>query len=233
LPTSYDAFGLIRITVQEYRVMSVRSTDSSLYATQRADYADQREDSGESISILDRFSNFDGTFHSSRDLRIEGQAKGTIECQGTLHIAQGATIDAKVDAENITVAGDLDGEITCRGRLQILPSGRVRGKINTVTLVIHEGAFYEGQLDMATPERQLSSGRRTRAGLGTTERSSSLPGLTTSEDLARTDDAREVRSEPSSTTSAAANNTFIRRFGGQETTWDTTAPAEEGDDVPR
>lgn len=213
--------------------MSVRSTDASLYATQRADYVDQRDDAGESISILDRFSNFDGAFHSSRDLRIEGQAKGTIECQGTLHIAQGATIDAKVDAENITVAGDLDGEITCRGRLQILPSGRVRGKINTVTLVIHEGAFYEGQLDMATPERQLTSGRRLRSGPGSAERSTSLPSLSTSGDLGRTDEARDVRSEPSSTTSATANNTFIRRFGGQETTWDTTPPAEEDENAPR
>jgi len=215
--------------------MSMRSIDSSLYSTQRSDFPEQRDDTGESFSILDRFSNFDGTFHSSRDLRIEGQAKGTIDCQGTLHIAQGATIDAKVEAENITVAGDLDGEITCRGRLQILPSGRVRGKINTLTLVIHEGAFYEGQLDMATPEPRLASGRRGRSSLGSQDRggSSALPSQSASaSDSGRTDEARPDATG-SATATTTANNTFIRRFGGQETTWDNPPASDEDETSSR
>ena len=55
----------------------------------------------------------------------------------------------------MTVAGDLHGEVNCRGRLQIMPSGRLRGKVNTQTLVINEGAYYEGQLDMANPEAKF------------------------------------------------------------------------------
>ena len=199
--------------------MSMRPTDSPAYSGQRVTYDDVSTEGADSISILDRFSNFDGTFHSSRDLRIEGQAKGTIECQGTLHIAQGAAIDAKVEAENITVAGDLDGQITCRGRLQILPSGRVRGTITTQTLVIHDGAFYEGQLAMSTPDRQLGTGRRART--ATTGTSTPAPA---SFEVTRSD---ETRGEP-----APAGSTFIRRFGGQETNWDTVpAPADlAGDD---
>lgn len=203
--------------------MSMRSTDSPSYAGQRVAYSDVGTEGSDSISILDRFSNFDGTFHSSRDLRIEGQAKGTIECQGTLHIAQGASIDAKVEAENITVAGDLDGQVTCRGRLQILPSGRVRGTITTQTLVIHDGAFYEGELQMSTPDRQLGAGRRARtAGTG----SGTASATTAAYEGARTDESR---------TDLPAGSTFIRRFGGQETTWDTTAAAAtetESDDTP-
>lgn len=192
--------------------MSMRPTDSSTYGGQRVAYDDVITESTDSISILDRFSNFDGTFHSSRDLRIEGQAKGTIECQGTLHIAQGAAIDAKVEAENITVAGDLDGQITCRGRLQILPSGRVRGTITTQTLVIHDGAFYEGQLAMSTPDRQLGSGRRARSASGNATQ--------TPLDAPRSEDARSE---------AGAGNTFIRRFGSQETSWESTSVADAGD----
>ena len=201
--------------------MTMRSIEPSLFAGQRSDYGTTAEDN-ESISILDRFSNFDGTFHSSRDLRIEGQAKGTIECQGTLHIAQGATIDAKVEAENIVVAGDLDGQITCRGRLQILPSGRVRGTINTQTLVIHEGAFYEGQLEMTPPERQLSSTsarRTTRPGLGSSTTSlSSSASAEPAADEPRTDTSASTSA--SSTPAASGGSTFIRRLGGQETSWE-------------
>lgn len=204
--------------------MSMRTFDASSYASQRDDYGTPPEDQDESISVIDRFSNFDGTYQSTRDVRIEGQVKGTIECQGTVHIAQGANVNAKIEADNISVAGDLDGDVNCRGRLQILPSGKVRGKINTVTLVINEGAHYEGELEMAAQHGRLSSGRsgRMRSSLSSSASPVPIGGL-----LPETS-----RSSPESTGSSAqpGGNTFIRRFGGQETSWDDASPADDDAD---
>src|SRR5579884_3269804 len=123
-------------------------------------------DDGDTYSLIDRHSTFDGTFHSDRDVRIDGIVKGTIECQGTLFVAQGANVTAKVEAENITVAGDLNGDIHCRGRLQIMPSGQVRGKVVTETLVIDEGAYYEGQLEMTPPDKRGTGAPRAMSGGG-------------------------------------------------------------------
>ncbi len=178
-----------------------------------------------SISVIDQYSNFDGTYNSTRDLRIEGQVKGTIECRGTLHIAQGANVNARVEAENISVAGELEGEVTCRGRLQILPSGRLTGKINTVSLVIHEGAFYEGDLEMGSQDSRYS-GRTRRSALG--------GGGTPPQPGAREEQAEQPEAENTTATPAAAN-TFIRRFGGQEQQWDSSrsggeSPTEQGDE---
>src|SRR5688572_31979202 len=129
--------------------MSMRTAEAGDYLVDSTGRGAQMRGESDSFSLIDRYSNFDGTFRSSRDLRIDGEVKGTIECQGTLLVAQGANVTAKVEAENITVAGDLNGDIRCRGRLQIMPSGQVRGKVMTETLVINEGAFYEGQLEMS------------------------------------------------------------------------------------
>jgi cytoskeletal protein CcmA (bactofilin family) len=197
--------------------MSMRTVEPVGYGDPRDDYQAQQGGVPESISVIDRFSNFDGTFQSSRDLRVEGQVKGTITCQGTLHVAQGANVNARVDAENISVAGELEGEITCKGRLQILPSGRVRGKIETATLVINEGAFYEGQLEMSGGT-SLASGRpsRSRSQVGGGTNPVPINGDTTR----------------ATETPANGGNTFIRRFGSQEQAWDTDqAPA--GSDEPR
>src|SRR5215212_5419596 len=132
--------------------MSMRGTDVSEFPQDGG--GDTTPESETSYSVIDRHSIFDGTFQANRNLRIEGEVKGTIDCQGTLFVAQGANVSAKVEAENITVAGDLSGEINCRGRLQMMPSGRVRGKVATETLVINEGAYYEGQLHMTAPEER-------------------------------------------------------------------------------
>ena len=110
----------------------------------------------DTASLVDRHSTFDGNFRSQRDLRVDGELKGNVTCDGTLFVSEGATIAATVEAEHITVAGELTGEIRCRGRLQILPSGRVRANVSTGSLVIQEGAIYEGQLEMAGIERSTS-----------------------------------------------------------------------------
>jgi len=175
------------------------------------------EGGNDTFSVIDGNSIFDGTFHTSRDLRVEGEVKGTIECKGTLFVANGANVGAKVEADNVTVAGDLNGEIRCRGRLQIMPSGKVRGKVVTQTLVINEGAFYEGQLEMAQTERR-SVVQQTR----------SMPSPEQKPPVAiSTAASRAAANEPS-------GSTFIRRLGGPETPWESTGNEdnpESSDDV--
>ena len=184
---------------------AIRNAGEPLFGGDSADDA---------FSVVDRHSAFDGTFRADRDLRIEGEVKGTIECQGTLFVAQGATVAAKVEAENITVAGDLNGDIRCRGRLQMMPSGRVRGKVATETLVINEGAYYEGQLEMAAPEDRANHAPRSLPAGG-----SSPVAMT-----AGVGEARGGEGRPGSTT-------FIRRLGAPETVWETP-PEDDGEESP-
>jgi cytoskeletal protein CcmA (bactofilin family) len=180
----------------------------------------------DSYSLIDRHSNFDGTFHSDRDVRIEGEVKGTIDCQGTLFVAQGANVTAKVEAEHIAVAGDLNGDIHCRGKLQIMPSGRVRGKVTTQLLVINEGAFYEGQLEMAKPEERQSPPRP-------------LPSVAAVSppppDGPPSGEPRQPRPPAAAPADAsgAPSSTFIRRFGGPETPWEGRPDEEENPQPPR
>jgi cytoskeletal protein CcmA (bactofilin family) len=168
------------------------------------------EDGGEGFSVIDRHSNFDGAFIAKRDLRIEGEVRGSINCNGTLFIAQGATVNAEVEAENITVAGDISGEIVCRGRLQVMPSGRLRGKVTTKALIINEGAFYEGEMEMA-PETRVAAGTAPRQ----------LPPAPAPRPAQA---AQPAASPPPAPHQPAlshdpASRTFIRRFGGPETAW--------------
>ncbi len=164
----------------------------------------------ETASLIDQYSAFEGTFRAQRDLRIEGEVKGTISCDGTLFVAEGAVVAATVDAEHINVAGDLSGEVRCRGRLQIMPSGRVRAKVSTNALVIQEGAIYEGQLEMAGIERASPRPLRTRQA------------------------AEPVSIEAASAErQAGAGTTFIRRLGSPEAPWESRGgSAETEDDSP-
>ena len=177
-----------------------------------------QEGDSDTFSVIDRNSIFDGTFQTTRDLQVEGEVKGTIDCKGTLFVANGAVVGAKVEAENVTVAGDLNGEVRCRGRLQIMPTGRVRGKIVTQTLVINEGAFYEGQLEMAPPE----------------SRSPAQPARPVQQQEQKPPVAISTAASRAAANEQQSGSTFIRRLGGPETPWErkeedeTEQAAEEG-----
>lgn len=99
-------------------------------------------------TVIDRDSQFDGNFRSDSDLLIEGTFEGEIDCKGTVIVAEGANVSATVRARNVVVAGSANGEVSCDERMTIQATGEVRGKAQAATLVVEEGAFFEGEFKM-------------------------------------------------------------------------------------
>lgn len=99
-------------------------------------------------SIIGEHTFFDGTYKSENSIRIRGVAQGEIECAKAVFVEENARVAAKVTAASITVAGEVAGELHCSGRVELRPSGRVTGTINAATLVMQEGAFFDGNLRM-------------------------------------------------------------------------------------
>jgi cytoskeletal protein CcmA (bactofilin family) len=99
-------------------------------------------------SVIDQECYFEGTFRTPGNMRIEGTYEGVIECQGTLIIAEPGRVNARIAAGNLTVAGRLQGEVLCESRFELLKSGRASGTIAARTTVVHDGAFFEGEIRM-------------------------------------------------------------------------------------
>ncbi|MFN8558181.1 MAG: polymer-forming cytoskeletal protein [Dehalococcoidia bacterium] len=112
-----------------------------------------------SESVIDRASYFTGTFRTAQNLRIEGKYEGEIECAGAVFVAEGANVNARIVAGSVIVAGQCQGEIVCEARFEILSAGRVSGSVSTGVTVVHEGAFYEGEIRM-TPGRPAEERRQ-------------------------------------------------------------------------
>jgi len=101
-------------------------------------------------TVIDTQSHFTGNYRSDSDLIIEGNFEGEIECNGTVTVAEGATLSATVKARNVVIAGSTNGEITCDERFTVRATGEMRGKAQAATLVVEEGAFFEGEFRMGS-----------------------------------------------------------------------------------
>ena len=84
--------------------------------------------------------------------RIEGQVEGEISAQETLTIGEGAVVKATISGATIVIEGRVTGDVTAHHRVELRASSRVQGNITSPSLIVHEGAFFEGQCSMTGAE---------------------------------------------------------------------------------
>jgi cytoskeletal protein CcmA (bactofilin family) len=84
--------------------------------------------------------------------RIEGHVEGEITAEDTLTIGESAVVNARITGTTIIVQGQVTGDITAKTRLEIHSPSKVQGNINTPSLVIADGAIFEGQCSMGGTE---------------------------------------------------------------------------------
>ncbi len=101
-------------------------------------------------TVIDRQAHFTGNYKSDADLRVEGVFEGEIDCNGTVTVAEDANLSATVRARNLIIAGNASGDITCEEKLILKSTGELRGKAQAATLVVEEGAFFEGEFKMGS-----------------------------------------------------------------------------------
>ena len=100
-------------------------------------------------NVIASGAKWQGTLTVEDSVRIDGTFSGEIEAKGTVHVADGAQVDAKVRAAYVVISGEFRGEIRCDQRTELLPRSRVTGEVITKVLSVHEGATLDGKVQMS------------------------------------------------------------------------------------
>ena len=89
-----------------------------------------------------------GDLVSQHDLSIDGTFEGQITLpEQHLTIAAGARVRARIVARSVTIVGRLDGNVTATQRVRVEPTAVVQGHIQTPSLMLAEGARFNGTVD--------------------------------------------------------------------------------------
>ena len=82
-------------------------------------------------------------------LRIDGHLTGRIVSQdGTLLIGTNGRVDADIEVAVATINGTVNGDIIATERLEMGRAAQVKGNIQTPSLMIEQGAVFEGSCRM-------------------------------------------------------------------------------------
>lgn len=99
-------------------------------------------------SVVGAGTTWQGTLTSDSSVRLDGKVSGEVKAAGTVHITEGAQVNAVVQAKYVVVAGGFDGQLYASSRLELMPSSRVKGSITTPQISVGEGAFIDGEIHM-------------------------------------------------------------------------------------
>src|SRR5215469_15098955 len=102
---------------------------------------------GDFDSCIGKGTKVSGKMNFSQPARIEGEAEGEITGDEIV-IAPGAVVTARIAAVRLTIGGTVTGEVIARERIELLPSARLRCTLITPSLVLNEGAQFDGDCKM-------------------------------------------------------------------------------------
>jgi cytoskeletal protein CcmA (bactofilin family) len=90
-----------------------------------------------------------GELSGSEDLYLDGEVEGSVELkQHSLTIGPHGRVRANVHAREVIVHGKVDGNLHADERVELKKSAILMGDIATQRIVIEDGAYFKGAIDI-------------------------------------------------------------------------------------
>jgi cytoskeletal protein CcmA (bactofilin family) len=93
-----------------------------------------------------------GQILSREDLYLDGEMEGTVEVpEHRLTIGAHARLQASIRAREVVVLGSVNGNVEASEKIDIRKDARLTGDIKTGGIVIEDGAYFKGSIDIVRP----------------------------------------------------------------------------------
>ena len=103
---------------------------------------------GTLTAFIDQGSEFEGKLSFKDTVRIDGTFRGEITSENTLIVGESGMIEANIRSNTVVISGTVEGDIIAERQVVLHKSAKVKGDMTAPSLVIEEGAIFNGQLSM-------------------------------------------------------------------------------------
>src|SRR3974390_242468 len=94
-----------------------------------------------------------GQIYSKEDLYVDGDLEGTVEAlEHKLTIGPNGTVHAAVKAREVVALGTIQGNVEATDRIEIKKDAKLVGDIKTARIIIEDGAYFKGSIDIVKAE---------------------------------------------------------------------------------
>jgi len=108
-------------------------------------------------AFIDQGSEFEGKLSFKDAVRIDGRFHGEISSENTLIVGESGEIEATIRSKSVIVSGVVSGDVIATRQVVLHKTARVNGNLETPSVVVEEGAVFNGKLTMNRPDAKASN----------------------------------------------------------------------------
>ena len=113
---------------------------------------------GDLNGFLDAGSHINGELHFEDTFRIDGKLTGKAISKGDLVVGESGEVEAEVKVGRVFVSGTRRGKVKAGQRVEVTAGGRLLADIETPSLVVEDGAIFEGRCSMGSKSEAADGG---------------------------------------------------------------------------
>lgn len=91
---------------------------------------------------------FKGEITGKGDVVVDGEFEGRLSVKSAVTVSSDGRVNGDIDAESVKVSGKVFGNVKANDRFEIESNGRIEGDVSAPRVIIAEGAFFKGNVEM-------------------------------------------------------------------------------------
>jgi len=108
---------------------------------------------GGSTATIGKAVKIVGQIFSKEDLYVDGDLEGTVEAlEHRLTIGPNGSLHASIKAREVVALGTVQGNVEATEKIEIRKDAKLVGDIKTARIIIEDGAYFKGSIDIVKPE---------------------------------------------------------------------------------
>lgn len=89
-----------------------------------------------------------GEISGDTDVMIEGTVEGKVHPAQDVIVGEKGVVRGEIDAQSVRIAGKVMGNVRGKKSVEILATGSLEGDVSSPSMVIGDGAFFKGRVEM-------------------------------------------------------------------------------------
>jgi cytoskeletal protein CcmA (bactofilin family) len=100
-------------------------------------------------AVIGKGMKIKGSIHSEQDVFLDGEVEGDLDMENfRLTIGPNGKALANARAREVDIHGLIQGDVNSKDKISVRAGGRLVGDIRAAGIVIEDGAFFKGGVDI-------------------------------------------------------------------------------------
>lgn len=110
-------------------------------------------------TVVAKGTVIEGKFICSENVRLDGAVNGEVKVDKRLVMGDGSQVNGNIFARDAAIKGRIKGDVSVKEALHLMETAVIEGNITARTMVVEEGARYNGSCKIGESSGQMAAAK--------------------------------------------------------------------------